>query len=284
MTVKFTIYLAILIFAFSLFTYKSFKKIPCEYDMKLVRRIYYIFTIVHIYFFIVLFKSHIKDIKIVKTDNINTNLVNYLIIICFLFILSILWEYLFVSCRTFKNFKFKNMEISVDELSEVKYVDNLQEKEIDTLYSVLNAKIKMLKYIDYYINNKDLNPQKSYINILKEYKERRKGIEISIFNENAKGLKHMQKKLKLNHQQLSSIIYSMNLYGFCSPINFRNDNYIFARIRTKYLEDDIIIVLRSNFLIDKEYLVLIDIINYFEIKIDLEILKLTNESNNVEAV
>ncbi len=179
-----------------------------------------------------------------------------------------------MSCRTFKNFKFKDLEVSIDEIDKIKYVDKFQEKQIDALYLVLNANIKMQKYIDYYVSSHDLDLDTAYTDVIQEYQNKRKGVYLAIFKNNPVGLKMMQKQFKLSPQQLSSIMYSVNLNGFCTPNNFRSQNYIFAEIKTKYINDDLIIVLKGDLLIDKEYLVIIDIINYFEIRIALEITKL----------
>lgn len=279
MLLKITIYLFALISIFGFYAFISYKKEPNEFDSSLIRRLYYLFTVGNIYAFLVTFHKDLANIKIVTIENVDTKSINLTITALTLIIISIVWEHTFISCKTLKNFKFKDLEISIDDLAKVKHIDKFQEKQINFLYSVLRAKIKMLKYIDYYIKNNELEPNQSYKDILQEYSKKRKNIDIFTYTNNNQGLKNMQKKIRLTPQQISSITYSIKLHGFCTPENFRSQDYMFALIKTKYMEDDIIVVLKSNFIIDREYLILIDIINYFEIKIELLLLQ-----ENIEEV
>jgi hypothetical protein len=213
----------------------------------------------------------------IKTNQVDQTLLNTVIFISAMFLLFILWEHLFISCKSFKTFKFKDIEMTFDDRQNIQYVDKLQEKQIESLYAVLNAKIKMLKYIDYYIDNEVLDPQKSYFDILKEYRVKRGNVQLNCYTMNSDGINQLQREFKLTLAQLSSIMYSINLFGFCRPKEFRKQNYIFSRIKTKYLEDDIIVVLKGNLLIDKENFVIVDIINYFELLISNKILEADNQ-------
>lgn len=280
MLFKITIYLLSLLLPFSYFTYKSYLKRPLDFDIKLTRRLYYIFTIVHIYFFIVLFHKEISCLNILKMPHSTSSTLDYIAISSIIFILSMFWESVFISCRSFSNIKFKDVEITMEELSQAKYTDTFQEKQINNLYSVLNAKIKMLKYVDYYIREKELSPETIYFDVLGEYPKKRKNAKVNVFYQNDDGLALMQKKMRINQEVLSSLLYSLGLYGFCSPKDFRTKDYIFTLIKTKYTEDDIIVVLQGDFLIDKEHLILINIIHYLELKIDFEISQLPDPTTS----
>jgi hypothetical protein len=124
------------------------------------------------------------------------------------------------------------------------------------------------------MENNDLNPIEAYKNILKQYSNNRNKVQIYIYYDNEIDL--MRNELKLTTHELSAIMFAISLTGFCTEKNFRNNNSIFAKINTKYIEEDIYIVLKGEVLIDSEYLILIDLVNYFELKVDIEILEAEN--------
>jgi len=133
----------------------------------------------------------------------------------------------------------------------------------------------MIRYIDSYIETNELNPSVSYNDIIIEYQQKRGKIKVSVYNDTDEGLKKLQKEKRIINHNLTSILYILDHIGYCIIREVSGNNYVFVRIRTKYLDYDIIVVLESGFLIDSEYLILIDLINYFENKVDLEILKET---------
>lgn len=253
-----------------LFTYKSYMKLPTGYDVKLTRRVYYLFVILYIAALTVFCDDTLKSINVFDIKNAA---ISYIVNIALLFLVFTAWEYIFISCKTFKTIKFKDTELTFDDLSSVQYADKLQEKENDNLYAVLNAVIKVKKYIDEYLEKNTYNYLESYKDIIKEYENKRQDVSIYVCSDNKDGLSELQREQKLSEQELSSIFYSVNMFGFSIPKQFRKDNYIFARLKTKYLADNIIIVLRGKMLIDKENLVLADILNYFEVKMTLELEK-----------
>ncbi len=259
---------------FCVYTFMSNKKLPQEYNFKLVRRVYYLFIILYIFLILLIFRESISSFNIIKLSSVDKALLNYVITIIFMLAAAVLWENLFISCKTLKNVKFKDIELSFDEQSKIEYTDKLQEKEIKSLDSVLNAKINMVKYIDKYVASSDLDPTESYKNILKEYENQRKNIRISMYFENDHDITLMQKEIKLKNDEISSIMFAMNLFGYCKPKKLKNRDYIFARIKTKYTQDDLIIVLVSDFLVDNENLILLDIINYFEVIVTIHILEI----------
>lgn len=254
-----------------LFTYKSYKKFPLDFDLKLTRRIYYLLAVLYIVGLVFFFNDTIKSIDLFKLGNTT---LNYIINIAFIFIGFVIWEYIFISCRSFKTIKLKDTELTFDDLTSTKYVDSLQEKEKENLYAVLNAKIKMVKYIDDYISNRKFNRRESYKEILKEYGKNRKNVKIDVYFDNKEEIMRLQKENNITDKELSSVFYSINLTEFCIPKDFRKENYIFARLKTKYTEDDIIVVMYGELLIDKENLILAEILNYFETKIELELQKI----------
>ncbi|HEX2937759.1 MAG TPA: hypothetical protein VHO66_02465 [Ruminiclostridium sp.] len=274
MLIKIIILGAILFIFFGVFTYLSYRKIPEEYNFKLIRRLYYLLIMVYIAAFVIVFKSDFKNIQIFNINNTVSTIANALAAGLALFILSVIWEYIFISCRSFKNIKFKNFEITVDEQKVIEHLDKLRDKEIGSLYNVLFAKIRMLKYINDYVEQKEfLNPQEFYNDILQEYKKVRKNIEVYIYKEDFDGYLEMRKDLKLTSKELSTIKYSIDMFGFCCPKGFRPKEYNFSSIKTKYTNYDLLVVLESQMIINEENYIIFDIINYFEQVVSLKIME-----------
>lgn len=264
------------IIALSCYTFITYRKLPGMYDLKLVRRVYYIFVMLYMAALFLIYHNNLENAVIIRVENVNNLFINFIL---FLF-MAILWEYLFISCRTLKNFKFKDIELNVSELDQVKYVDKTQDKQISYLDSVINAKLEMVKYVDNYVKNSELNPDKSYKDIIKEYENKRKNLKIFTYYENE--MEVMTRELNINKDILSSLLYSINLFGYCIPKGFRKKDYIFAKYKTKYTENDIIIVLNSDFLVDNEHLMLFDTIYYFEVLIELNILQAENDNLSIQ--
>lgn len=264
------------IIALSCYTYITYRKLPGMYDLKLVRRVYYIFIMLYMAVLFLIYRDNIENAVIIRIENVNNLFINFIL---FLF-MAILWEYLFISCRTLKNFKFKDIELNVSDLDQVKYVDKTQDKQISYLDSVINAKLEMVKYVDHYVKYSELNPDESYKDIIKEYESKRKNVRVFAYFENETEL--MARELKINKNILSSLMYSINLFGYCIPKGFRKKDYIFAKYHTKYSENDIIIVLNSDFLVDNEHLMLFDTIYYFEVLIALNILQEENDNLSIQ--
>lgn len=259
---------------FWFFAYKSYRKLSLGYDIKFIHRIYYLIVILYIALLVIFFDNQISTIDFFNTSNLDAR---YAINILLLFAFFVIWEFIFISCKTFKLLKFKDIELSLEDKSSLTYIDKFQEKQIECLYSVLNAKIEMVKYIDSYIDNEVIEPYQSYIDILNEYKEKRKGVKVYAYFNNDNGIRDMQRELNINDNQLTSIMYSISIFEFCFPKNFKKKDYIFYKIKTKFVQEDLLVVLKSSLLIDNENSILADIINYFELKISFELAYNTSE-------
>ncbi|WDV46240.1 hypothetical protein PV797_00755 [Clostridiaceae bacterium M8S5] len=281
MAVKLFILLMISVCVYVVFAVKSFKNIPVDYDIKFIRRIYYCYSLVWIIVFNIMFYDIIKTVQIIRVSAIMSTqfAVNVFIVSTVLFIGCLIWEYLFISCKSIRIFRFKNLALKLEreereKIKSIAYYGRFVKREKDTLYAVLNAMLEMEEYINQYIKEEDLSPYVCYEKILKEYKSKRKNIDVNVYYENTSQFDLMKRQLGLTEHQLSSIICTMNIFGFCSKDGFRKKDYIFGKIETKYLPENIIVVLRSKHLIDKEFLILFDIINYFELRLELEMLKM----------
>lgn len=277
MTIKILILIFISLALYIIFAIKSYKSLPVGYDNKFVKRIYYCYSILWIIVFNILFYDVIKTIEIISISLVKTT--QYAVNVCFvsalIFIGFLIWEYIFISCKSVRIFRFKNLAVKLEKeerekISNIAYYGRFVKREKDTLYAVLNALLEMEEYINQYILQEDLSPYVCYANILKEYKKKRKNIDVLVFYENTNQMELMRKKLNLTEQQISAIMCSVNIYGFCSQDGYKNRDYIFGKIETKFHPENIIVVLKSKHLIDKEFLILIDIINYFELKLELE--------------
>jgi hypothetical protein len=268
------------IILFSYYTFLSQKKLPNEYNIKLIRRVYYLFAVIYISVFIFIYHDEINQAEIIQVDHVGSRFLNYFLLLAAAVIAAILWDYLFISCRSLKTFKFKDMELNISDLDQVKYVDKTQDKQISYLDSVLNAKLEMVKYIDHYVENTELNPDESYKDIISAYEHKRKNIKVHVYYDDE--IDQMAKELHIEADMLSSLLFSMNLLGYCIPKGFRKKDYIFAKYKTKYTKRDIIIVLVSDFLVDNEHSMLFDAVYYFEVLIALNILQAEKENTCVQ--
>lgn len=265
---------------FSLFTLFSHKRLPYAYNLKLVRRVYYIFVILFVSAVLFIYHDDIEKAIIIQIENISRPYVNYLLIFVISTVIAVIWDHLFISCRTLKIFKFKDIELDMSEIDQVKYVDKTQDKQISYLDSVLNAKLEMVKYVDKYVENEDLNPDESYKDIIKEYENKRKNIRVFAYYDDE--IELMAKDLSLKTDILSSLLFSISLFGYCIPKEFRKKEYIFAKYKTKYTKNDIIVVLQSDFLVDNEHSMLFDTLNYFEVLIAYNIMQAENENLSIQ--
>ncbi|MEL4105659.1 hypothetical protein AAFA46_02290 [Oscillospiraceae bacterium WX1] len=274
MAVYFLIFTPIL--AFACYTLFSYRKLPDVYDLKLTRRVYYIFVLLYLAVLFLFYRSQVENTVIIHIDNVNNLFVNYAIFL----VLAVVWEYLFISCRTLKNFKFKDIELDMTELDQVKYVDKTQDRQIASLDAVLNARIEMAKFVNDYVKNSDLNPEQSYKDIIREYEKKRKNVKVFAYFEH--DTEQMAKELSISKDVMTALMYAISLYGYCIPKAFRKKDYIFAKYKTKYTTSDIIVVFSSDFLVDNEHLMLFDAVDYFEVLIGLNILQAENENLGIQ--
>lgn len=255
----------------------SYRKSPVELDYKMSRRIYYLYSFIWTAVVVWIFHQDLPTINIINTKSVNSLWLNYSVVL-FIFGLYILaWDYLFISCTTIRKIKYKDIEFNLEEQETVRHTDEFQESQIQLLYKILSIRNKMIKYIDEYVKQNNLDPFDSYKNIMMQYSKKRKNLKVLTEIYNQTGLYKIGKVLKLNQRQISSIAYAIELTGFCNFSEFKCNDIIFSKIKTMYVEEDILLVLQSRSLIDKENLILIDIINYFELRVENEILIAENQ-------
>ncbi|SHI64400.1 hypothetical protein SAMN02745941_04118 [Clostridium intestinale DSM 6191] len=275
MDIKLLLFIFIPIVFFIMYMFLAHFKQGFEEDMKLTRRGYYVVVLIWISLFSISFYEKIKEFTIIEVSWSPQYRFNFIFFLAGICLLAVIWDFVFISCRTLINIKLKNTEFTLDEIKSVKYVEMLQENEIDTLYAVLNSKIKVLKYIDTRLENGlDVDINELYESVIKEYAKIRKQIKVYTYYDSEEDISRMQKDIKLTLESLSSIMYSINLFGFCKPQEFRKSKYIFAKLNTKYLNENIIFVLKGNLLIDKEHIIIIEVISYLEQKLEIEVLKM----------
>lgn len=283
MGIKLFLFIFIPIVFFSVFMIMAHLKQRLEDDRKLTRRVYYINFLVWIVLFSTVFYEEISKFTIIEVDWSPQNSFNFIFFILIMFVLSIVWDFLFISCGTFKNIKLKDIEFTIEDIKNVKYVELLQEKEINALYSVLNSKIKTLKHIDRCFDTSlDFDIGNLYTSVIKEYGKIRRQIKIYTYYNSEEGRNKLKREIKLSDELLSSIMCATDMFGFCKPQEFRKNKYIFAKLNTKYLADDILFVLKGNLLIDKEHIIIIEIISYLEQKLEMEILRMDLCTNQQE--
>lgn len=251
---------------------------PAKQDFRLIRRTYYLFVILQIAVFAFFFNDQIKTLSIIKVSFIDETVLNYAVIIVLWFLAAFIWESLFISCRSIKTLKFKDIEFSLSELLTVEYSDKLREKEIKNLYQVLKAKLAMVKFIDDYIEKTiDLDPEVAYRHVITHYSTFRGNIKLFVRKETMEGLEELKQKLNFKSDQMTSVIYTINNSAIQScliPAAQSSDNKdcIVMRIKTEFSNENIFVGMKGQGLIANEDFVIADIVHYFELAVSNDIL------------
>lgn len=282
MDVRFLVMLIVTVSIYACFSIQCFRKTVVKYDVKFIKRLYYCFVLCWLITFNMMFYDVIKTIQVFKVSSIASSqyAFNCCVVSLVIFIGFLLWEYIFISCKSIRFFMFNNVALKLEseekeKINNIIYYARFVKREKNTLYAVLNAVFGVEEYIDKYIEDKkDLSPYVCYKKILKEYERQRKRVKLNVYYDNGEQMEQMRKDIGLNKQQLTSLVCVLKMYEFCAKDGFRNKDYMFVKIDTKYHPEKLIVVLRGKHLIDKEFLILFNLIRYFDIKQELEMLKL----------
>jgi hypothetical protein len=119
MDIKMCVMILVPILLFSLYTILSQKKLPNEYNLKLIRRVYYLFSVIYISVFFYIYHEDLDHAEIIQIAHVSNRFLNYFLLIAAAVIAAVIWDYLFISCRSLKTFKFKDIELNISELDQV---------------------------------------------------------------------------------------------------------------------------------------------------------------------
>lgn len=249
-------------------------KFPIKLDILVMKRLHYLLSTLWLIVFLIVFYKNFNLIIIKDVLCFSSKFANLSFIIIIWVIVVMFYDYVFISCKSIHNIKIKDVELTVEELEQIKYFDNQDLVIIENLYGVLESRRSIIKYIDSIASGEnEVDIETEYINVLKKYAIERGNISIDAFYEDNKINQYISDFTEFSDQQISSILYSVNYCSFCVPDTNKKDKYLVARLKTIYGNADIIVIIKGEYIIDKEHIILIDIINYLEVKITLALAK-----------
>lgn len=247
------------------FNIKSFKWFN-NIGKKTLRRIYYLFSLSYIIVFVNYFYKDIVTVNLLSKYTINKAIFNMLCIVVLMSIITILWDILFISCISFNRLAFKDLEMSTENVEEIKISENTDEKNIEVLHTVLSTQISLIAEMEEYINNIEYQEETMYKDLIKKYANTRKSIEISCYDYTNDGILKLKKEHDLDDLKFSAISYSLNTIGVCTPEDTKND-VIYSKINTAIGE--YIIVLSSEYLYKFEHIIVQNLVCLFDLYIDI---------------
>ncbi len=241
-------------------------------DKRIIQKFYYLLALIWLVVYISTNYQKINARTIISIEAIDSSVLNYIIIVVSWYIGVWLIDYWFISCKKITSFKVKDVEITVDENEKIEIYKDVNENEVKALYNVLKTKQLVIKFIDKTLGNDDeIDVEKVkilYQDVFNQYNKARDKIDLYVFWETDNFQNDMLKDIDISGQELGSIMFSIHYVGYCVFENSKRNIVLFSRIETKYTENNIIFALKGDDIINEEHLVLIELINYLELKID----------------
>lgn len=240
-----------------------------RYEKKIFRRLYYLFSVIWAFIFLYGFRNEILNLNLVSSYKGNTWNLVYVSVIILIFV--VLWDFFFISCKGIHTIIYKDVKITADEAEEIKITEIIENKNFKILNDILNAQEKLMRemsdYIEYYIEN-DFHENVIYKDLVKKYEKARGNIKISVYMADMLGYKELQDDFKLEDSKFSSILYSLKYNKVCFPED--TDKDIIYTIISTCGNGDYIFVLESDFLYKNEFIVIQNIIHFFDLYYELE--------------
>lgn len=233
------------------------------------------------------FKIYYQEILAISLfkeyNNINKSVLNSLIFFAVTFIATLIWDVMFISCKSIKSLKYRNTEISLEEAEDIKQATIVKNEDIEFLYDILKIKYILICEMEDYVEELDSYDENMYVNLMRKYAEMRKAKRFECFSYNFEGLKRFREKYRYTEAEFSKIMFILDFNGVC--ILDKEDEHIFyAIIKTMYSEEDIIITLHSLRLLIDEHLIIQNIVTILDLYVtikcrDLEIYDLLEQTD-----
>jgi len=242
-----------------------------KYDKRIFRRLYYLFNITWCTVAIYIFRNDIAGLKFFNNNNYNSDL-NFVYIIIGFSLFSVVWDFLFISCRNISSFIFKDLKITSEEIEDIKLSDMIDNRNLELLNNVLKAQNKLIsgmhEYVIKFMSCKKIDEDLMYRKLINKYRAERKNVKIYVYKNDDEGFKKMQKDFKHDNSKMSGIKYALEVYNHCVPDDIEED-IIYAIVYTR-LNGEYIIVLKSDFLYRNEHAVIQNIIHICDLCFELE--------------
>ena len=239
-------------------------------DKKTSRQFYFLFSIIWMLVVICTYYSDILNSNIVDVNKVG-NVWNLIYVTLGMFVFIVVWDFLFISCRSISSVIIKDMKIMSEELEELKVSEIIESKYFDTLKNILNAEHTLISNMSDFVNNdileSDIEGVSIYKLLLKKYAKVRKDLKIQIYTYDKQGYKALCESGNVSDAKLSGIQYSIESLGFCVPTDTSKD-IIYALIVPR-CSDAFIIKLEADYLYSSEHLIIENLINVFDTTLEL---------------
>lgn len=240
-----------------------------QLSKKVIRMLYYLLMLIWSVSIFSIYKNEILALSLFDEYNINRQVCNVSVYFAAAFILTLVWDMLFISCKSIKSLKYRSTEISLEEAEDIKQATIAKNQDIEFLYDILRVKYILICEMEDYVDKLKCFDEDMYVTLLKKYAELRKAKRFECFQSNFDGLKDFREKYKYTKADFSKILYNLDFNGVCIPDS--KDDYIFyAVIRTTYSEHDLIITLHSGKLLFDEHLIIQNIVTVLDLYVTIK--------------
>ena len=244
-------------------------------DKKLIRRIYYFCSIIWI--LLIVNNSDLQIIEVTTVNNTENspNTINNWLLGLGLFVLVIIWDVLFISCRQINKFIYKGLEVSTEEYNAVTTSVTTDVANYNCLQEIIKIQYDMFLSMEYYLSRmKNLDGGIIYKRIINTYRGKRKNINIDVYYNNENDMEEIRNQYKIDKSHFSNIYYTLNQYGFCVPqLPNIDTDFMLVVITTLFTKDNLLLVIKGGKILNNENLVLQNLISYFDRLIELQAYK-----------
>lgn len=259
----------------NIFKYKWYERL----SKKVIRMLYYLIMLIWFVSVFLIYNKKILAIGIFKEYVvINREACNVLLYILAALIITLIWDMLFISCKSIKSLKYKDTEISLEEAEDIKQATIAKNQDIEFLYEIIRIKYVLICEMENYVDNLDFFDENMYITLMKKYAEMRKAKRFECFHYDFDGLKRFREKYRYTEADFSKVMFNLDFNGVCVPES-KDEHIFYAVIKTMYSEKDLIITLHSGRILFDEHLIIQNIITVMDLYVtirckDVELLDL----------
>ena len=255
-----------------------------KFDFLLSRKLYYFLALLWELVFLLIFSKEIKSFTIYTSDNLNTEHFNILLITLLIFFIIIILDWFCISNKSINTLKILGNELTLNDLEKVRYKEDISTFEKNTLYNILNAQFDVMEFInnsiEKWLNDESISYRDMYYKVIEKYCQLRNiYFEIKKFSRNTV-LSSVPILIGNNiSKDIMGVITSDGFWEYKNPK--KNSTTVLSKISLLFLDYPILVILQSKLLIDNEYIKVIELINYLELKLDNEgLIRIISKTSN----
>lgn len=258
-----------------------------QFSKKVIRMLYYLLMLIWSVSVFSIYHEEILALELFEEYNIiKMKICNTLIYFAAAFLLTLIWDIMFISCKSIKSLKYRNTEISLEEAEDIKQATIAKNQDIEFLYDILRIKYVLICEMEDYVESLDFFDEEMYMVLMEKYAKLRKAKRFECFHYNFDGLKKFREKYRYTEADFSKIMFNLDFNGVCIPES-KDDHIFYAIIKTMYSEQDIIITLHSGRILFDEHLIIQNIVTVLDLYVtikcrDLELFDLREQTVDKE--